>query len=141
MISLEVNNLYIPDLHDDFIMNKDLKLFQFINNDPVKAFYLGMYVVKWWDKLDKDQMYLHSKELRHNGPDHIAKYQEQIQYWSKKYEGEENIDMIDLAQFLINNIFYEKENDNIRVALHLGMVVGSKIESDDDGTDETGIKA
>lgn len=140
MISLEVDNLYIPDLHDDFIMNDKLKLFEFINKDPVKAFYLGMYVVKWWSKLDKDQMYLYSKELRHNGPDYISDYQEQITFWSKKYEGEENIDMINLAEYLLNNIFYKEEFDQIRLALHLGMIVGSKIELENDGTDETGIK-
>lgn len=140
MISLEVNQLYVPDLHDDFIMNENLKLFQFIDKDPIKAFYLGMYVTKWWDKLDKDQMYLHSKELRHNGPDYIAKYQDQIEYWSKKYDGEEDIDMIKLAEFLLNNIFYQEEDDQVRLALHLGMAIGSKIELENDGTDETGIK-
>lgn len=142
MISLEIDNLFVPDLHDDFIMNEKLKLFEFIEEDVKKAFYLGMYITKWWDSLDKNQQYLHSKELRHNGPDYISKYQEQIKFWSEKYKGEEDIDMIDLAQYLLNNIFYNDEFDKVRLALHLGMVVGTKIDlNDESDKGELGVKS
>lgn len=142
MLSLTIDNLFIPDLKDDFIMNKDKKLYDFIEGDPITAFYLGMYITNWWEFLDKEQQYLHSKLLRHNGPD-IVNYQSQIAHWSKNFEpdGTKEIDMFQLAEFILNNVIFEKEEDIIKLALHLGMVVGQKIDSD--GTEyngEFGIK-
>ena len=78
MISFAVDPRFIQDLEDDFMVNKDQTLYEFIGKDPIRAFYLGYNINKWFEHLDKYQKYLYSKQARHNKDD-LEKYQSQIQ--------------------------------------------------------------
>lgn len=127
MIDLTFNPLYALDLHDDVFCNYDLTLYQFLGKDPVRAFYLGMYMKQWFKELDQERQYLYSKQLRHNHED-ITKYQKQIQFWSERFSDDEEIDMFEFAEYLLNNMFWEEkteETDKVKLALFLG----SKIEN------------
>ena len=73
MISFKVDSNYIQDLEDDFVINEDKTLYEFIGNDPVRAFYLGLYISKWFSSIDRKQRYLYSKQARHNSDD-VKKY-------------------------------------------------------------------
>ena len=119
MISLKVNSKFLLDLRDDVFGNYDLKLYQFINNDPVIAFYFGIFIKKWFNELDQERQLLYSKALRHCDDD-LDKYKPQIEFWSKKYSNNEEIDLVDLVDFseyLLNNMFLDKESDIINLAL------------------------
>ena len=110
-------------------MNEDLTLYEFIDNDPVKAFYLGYNISKWFQHLDKKQKYLYSKQVRHNKDD-LEKYQTQIEFWTNKYvspEPETNIAM--LAEYIINNMFWEEETedlDKVKLAFFFGDIIATK---------------
>ena len=120
MIDLNVDNVYILDLQDDFIMNDSEDLYQFIDKDPVRAFYLGANVKDWFEKLDAKQQYLHSKLIRHNKDD-LQKYLEQVQFWSNKYSDEKEIDLKEDSEYILNNMFWDDEdNDPIKLAFFLG---------------------
>lgn len=128
MISLSVDSRYIADLEDDFVMNEDLTLYEFIGNDPVKAFYLGYKITKWFEYLDKSQKYLYSKEARHNR-DSLEKYQEQINFWTSKYKSSGEVDLICLSEYIINNMFYDEETedlDRVKLAFFFGDIIASK---------------
>ena len=137
MISFKVNTLFILDLRDDFLMNTSKKLYDFIGLDFVKAFHLGIHVTKWFDSLDRNQQYLHSKSLRHNQED-IQQYVDQMKYWSKIFPhslDDEQIDTIELSEYIFNNIIWissDVEKDQIKVALFLGMVIGKNTNIDDE---------
>lgn len=122
MISFDVDPRFIQDLEDDFMVNEDLTLYEFIDKDPVRAFYLGYNLTKWFKDIDRDQRYLYSKQARHNNDD-LEKYQDQIEYWSKKFPEEDEISMTELAEFIINNMFWEEkteELDRIKLAFFFG---------------------
>lgn len=124
MISFDVDTTFVLDLKDDFIMNETKNLYDFIEKNPIKAFYLGMYVNKWFEILDRKQQYLYSKQLRHN-KDNINYYLEQIKYWSTKFTSPE-VDMIHMSEFIYNNIIWNPDTediDKLKVALFLGMAV------------------
>lgn len=125
MISLSIDKNYIPDLHDDVFGNYDLNLYQFIDGDPVRAFYFGMCIKKWFNDLDQQRQLLYSKQLRHSS-DNLDKYKEQIEFWTKRFSEDEEVDMLDFSEYLLNNMFYDKEFDLINIALFLG----SKIENE-----------
>ena len=61
MISFAVDPRFIQDLEDDFMVNKDQTLYEFIGKDPIRAFYLGYNINKWFEHLDKYQKYLYYK--------------------------------------------------------------------------------
>lgn len=128
MVSFAVNSLFVLDLRDDFLMNNDSKLYEFLGKDPVKAFHLGIRVSKWFDLLDKKQQYLHSKSLRHNSED-VKKYVDQITYWAKKFpepSDDGNVNTIMLSEYVFNNLIWDEDEeiDKVKVALFLGMIVG-----------------
>ena len=129
MISFSVDPRYIQDLEDDFVMNEDLTLYEFIGKDPIKAFYLGYNIAKWFKYLDKRQKYLYSKKVRHNKDD-LEKYQEQIEFWANKYVSPEpKINMAMLAEYIINNMFWEEETedlDRIKLAFFFGETIATK---------------
>lgn len=139
MISFAVDSRYVLDLEDDFVMNETLTLYEFIGKDPVRAFYLGHNLHKWFKNIDKKQKYLYSKQARHNKDD-LEKYQSQIEYWSEKFPGEEDVSMIELAEFIINNMFWEEkteELDKVKLAFFFGMAVANtqeEIKSDGDSS-------
>lgn len=139
MISFAVDPRYIQDLEDDFIMNEDLTLYEFIGKDPVKAFYLGYNITEWFSYLDRKQKYLYSKQARHNKDD-LEKYKNQIEFWSKKYiSPEPNIDMTLLAEFIINNMFWEKETedlDKVKLAFFFGDTIATKERQQNQEKDE-----
>lgn len=139
MISFAVDPRYIQDLEDDFIMNEDLTLYEFIGKDPVKAFYLGYNITEWFDYLDRKQKYLYSKQARHNKDD-LEKYKNQIEFWSRKYVSPEpNIDMTLLAEFIINNMFWEKETedlDKVKLAFFFGDTIAKKESQQNQEKDE-----
>lgn len=138
-----VNQLYTMDLRDDFIMNYDKELYEFIDGDPVKAYHLGMYVTKWFDELSRDQQYLHSRDLRHINEE-TRSYSEQIQYWSKKFpsDDEQEVDLLEMCEYIYNNIIWLNDNyeDQIKVALFLGMITGQNMKEREGDTDEHSVK-
>ena len=129
MISFAIDPRYVQDLEDDFIMNEDRDLYKFINNDPVRAFYLGYNITKWFDYIDKKQKYLYSKQARHNKDD-LEKYQKQIEFWANKYKSPESeINMSTLAEFIINNMFWEEgteDLDRVKLAFFFGNTIAEK---------------
>lgn len=135
MISFIVDTLFVLDLRDDFIMNENDKLYDFIGLDPVKAFHLGIRVQKWFDLLDKKQQYLHSKLLRHN-KESIEQYSDQIKYWTNQFPSEEGqVDMIEMSEYLMDKIVWNsetEEQDKVRVALFLGMLIGQTNPDEED---------
>lgn len=124
MINLEVSNIYIDDLSDDFLMNETLNLYEFIDNDPVKAFYLGVKIGEWFEKLEPKQKYLYSKQVRHNNED-ISKYDKQIKFWTDKF-GKDECDLIELSEYIINNMIYDPETENsdkIKLSFFFGQCI------------------
>lgn len=122
MISFAVDTRFVQDLEDDFMVNEDLTLYEFIGKDPVKAFYLGLYMPKWFKGIDRKQRYLYSKQARHNKDD-LEKYSDQMEFWSKKFPKTGEIEMIELAEYIINNMFWEEkteEMDRIKMAFFFG---------------------
>jgi hypothetical protein len=130
-MNLQVSNIYVMDLRDDFLMNYDKGLYDFIDGDIVKAFYIGMYIDGWFKELERKQQYLHSKLLRHN-TEGLDEYLSQIKYWTKEYPATTNVDALDLSEYLMNNIVWREDHedeDKIRVAIFLGMAAGEGVRS------------
>lgn len=122
MISFAVDPRFVQDLEDDFMVNEDLTLYEFIGKDPVRAFYLGHNITKWFEDINRKQRYLYSKQARHNNDD-LEKYQDQIEYWTRKFPKEGEISMAELAEFIINNMFWEEkteELDRVKLAFFFG---------------------
>lgn len=133
MISFNVSPLFVLDLRDDFLMNSNEKLYEFIGKDPVKAFHLGIYVSKWFGLLDRKQQYLHSKSLRHIRED-IKPYLEQIKHWTSAFpqiNPEGQVNMIDFSEYVFSNMVWNPETedqDKVKVALFLGMTAGENVD-------------
>jgi hypothetical protein len=132
MISFSVDSRYTQDLEDDFVMNEDLTLYEFLEKDPVKAFYLGLNIKKWSDYLDKKQKYLYSKQVRHNSDD-IQVYQDQIEFWANRFNSSdsEQINMVELAEYILNNLFYNRKTetqDKVKLAFFFGNTVAKNEE-------------
>ena len=142
-MSLGTDQLYVLDLRDDFIMNYNDSLYEFIDYDPVKAFQLGIYVTKWFDELDKGQQYLHAKDLRHLNKD-IDLYNQQIQYWANKFsKPEEEVDLVEMCDYIYDNIIWfpeDEDRDRVKVALFLGMITGKNMKERDQDTDEVSVQ-
>ena len=119
MINLKVDKYYELDLYEDVIMNEDKKLYQFLDNDPVKSYYFGKNIKSWKDSLNDRQVYLYSKDLRRVDIN-IEKYIEQIKFWGNKLDPEEVVNIIEFHQYLLNNMFYLKDEDVLLVAIYLG---------------------
>lgn len=119
MVNLDVDKNYILDLHDDFFGNYSKGLYQFIDGDPVTAFYLGMNVNEWFKDLGQERQLLYSKQLRHSG-DNLSKYTKQIEFWYNKFPKDNQIDVIKLSEYILNNMFWEQDSDIINMALFLG---------------------
>ena len=122
MISLTVDTIFVLDLKDDFLMNRSEKLLDFIGNDVQRAYYLGLYMKKWFDLLERDSQYLHSKTLRHAGEE-VEEYLPQLEYWINKYpkDAKEEVDPTEIAEYILNNIILFNEKDIIKLALFLGL--------------------
>ena len=139
LIDFKVDTRFIQDLEDDFIMNEDLNLYEFIGKDPIKAFYLGVNIPKWVEFLDKKQKYLYSKLVRHNKDD-IEKYQSQIEYWSDKFPKQEQVSMVELSEYILNNVFWDpktEEMDRIKMAFFFGYTIGlQQLKDSDEQTDD-----
>ena len=127
MISLSIDKNYIPDLHDDFFGNYDKNLYQFINGDPIRAFYLGMYITEWFKQLSQERQLLYSKQLRHSS-DNLNEYTNQVKFWTDKFSNSEEINMIDFSEYLLNNMFWNNDYDIINMALFLGNKIENKNE-------------
>ena len=119
MINLKVDKYYELDLYEDVIMNEDKKLYQFLDNDPVKSYYFGKNIKSWKDSLNDKQVYLYSKDLRRVDIN-IEKYIEQIKFWGSKLDPEEVVNIIEFHQYLLNNMLYLKDEDVLLVAIYLG---------------------
>lgn len=123
MIDLTVTKDFIYDLKDDFIMNDKKDLYQFINGDLVKAFYLGINIDNWFQDLPNEKKYLYSKQIRHN-KDNLEKYQKQLEFWTNKFPSKtDKIDLVDLSEYILNNMIYEDNSDEINLAFSLGKLV------------------
>lgn len=134
MLKFNVDELYVLDLRDDFVMNRTQKLYEFLGQDPVKAYQLGICIEKWFKDLDSEQQYLHAKSLRHIKED-LKSYLNQMNYWTHEFPGfaEDEVNMLDLSAFVYNNIIWDPETedtDRIKLALFLGMVTGRSINKD-----------
>lgn len=130
MISFEVDSCYEQDLEDDFVMNKDLTLYKFIGGDPVKAFYLGLNIKKWFEYIDREQRFLYSKDARHNKDD-LEKYQNQVSYWVNRFNSdlEEEVNLAELSEFVMNNMIWEEDTediDKVKMAFFFGDLIASK---------------
>ena len=130
-ISLKVDSNYCPDLHDDFVMNYDYDLYEFTEDDPVRAFYLGVHIQEWFPELEKEQKYLYSKQLRHI-KDNLDT--EQIEYWIHKFSDSEEIELAEMSEYVINNMFYTEEIDRINLALFFGDLVARQ-KKDEESND------
>lgn len=138
MISFAVDPRFIQDLEDDFMVNEDLTLYEFIGKDPVRAFYLGHNITKWFKDINRNQKYLYSKQARHNNDD-LEKYQVQIEYWTKKFPKEGEISMVELAEFIINNMFWEEkteELDRVKLAFFFGDTIAKAQEQEEKAKDD-----
>lgn len=130
MISLTVDQKFVDDLRDDFVINETENLYKFLNGDPVKAFYLGLNVTEWFEELDKKQQYLHSKQIRHN-IDEIKKYQSQIEFWTKRYP-EEEASFLEISEYILNNMIIEKDSeelDLVKIAFSFGITISQQENS------------
>lgn len=129
MIDLKIDPRLIDDLHDDFVINTELTLYEFLGKDPVKAFYLGLNFSKWFETLDKEQKYLYSKQIRHNIDD-LEKYQTQIKYWSDQFSNKkDDVPMVELSEYIINNMFWDSKTedlDRVKLALFFGLTIDTK---------------
>lgn len=142
MIKFKVDKYFVPDLRDDFVMNDDYTLYEFIDGECDTAFWLGMYIDEWWDELTKDQKYLYSKQNRHND-EYAEPYKKQIDYWVQKFaslpDSGEEIDLIDLAEYVINNIILLDEDDLIPLCYFLGQTTGvaqERLEQSEEAKEE-----
>lgn len=138
MISFAIDPRFIQDLEDDFMVNEDLTLYEFIGKDPVRAFYLGHNITKWFKDINRNQKYLYSKQARHNNDD-LEKYQVQIEYWTKKFPKEGEISMVELAEFIINNMFWEEkteELDRVKLAFFFGDTIAKAQEQEEKAKDD-----
>lgn len=125
MIDLTVTKNFIYDLKDDFTMNDKKDLYQFINGDLVKAFYLGINIDDWFQDLPNEKKYLYSKQIRHN-KDNLEKYQKQLEFWTSKFPSKtDKIDLVDLSEYILNNMIYEDNSDEINLAFSLGKLVNN----------------
>lgn len=134
MISFAVDPRFVQDLEDDFMVNEDLTLYEFIGKDPVRAFYLGHNITKWFKDINREQRYLYSKQARHNNDD-LEKYQDQIEYWTRKFPKEGEISMAELAEFVINNMFWEEkteELDRVKLAFFFGDAIAKAQEQEEE---------
>lgn len=134
MISFAVDPRFVQDLEDDFMVNEDLTLYEFIGKDPVRAFYLGHNITKWFKDINRKQRYLYSKQARHNNDD-LEKYQNQIEYWTRKFPKEGEISMAELAEFVINNMFWEEkteELDRVKLAFFFGDAIAKAQEQEEE---------
>lgn len=138
MISFAVDPRFVQDLEDDFMVNEYLTLYEFIGKDPVRAFYLGHNITKWFKDINRKQRYLYSKQARHNNDD-LEKYQDQIEYWTRKFPKEGEISMAELAEFIINNMFWEEkteELDRVKLAFFFGDTIAKAQEQDEEAKDD-----
>lgn len=133
MYSLEVDENFVPDLRDDFVMNDEKDLYEFIGGNVVSAFYLGYNIEEWFQELDREQKYLYSKQIRHC-KEEIEDYKDQIEFWTNKFsKDEEEIDLGELAEYIINNIFIDSNSDLVKIAFFFGRLISiqnNKQESD-----------
>lgn len=126
MIDLTVTKDFIYDLKDDFTMNDKKDLYQFIDGDLVKAFYLGINIEDWFQDLPNEKKYLYSKQIRHN-KDNLEKYQKQLEFWTNKFPSKtDEIDLVDLSEYILNNMIYEDNSDEINLAFSLGKLVNNE---------------
>lgn len=132
MISFAVDPRFVQDLEDDFMVNEDLTLYEFIDGDPIRAFYLGLNISKWFKDISRNQRYLYSKQARHNKDD-LEKYSTQIEFWSKKFPETGEIDLVKLAEFIINRMFWEEKTeiiDKVKMAFFFGDAIFTKQEEE-----------
>ena len=129
MISFAVDPRFIQDLEDDFMVNRDKTMYQFIGRDPIRAFYLGLHIQEWFEGIDRDQRYLYSKQARHNKDD-LQKYQNQISFWGEKFPSQDGeVNMAELAEFIYNNMFWDEETeetDKIKLAFFFGDMIANQ---------------
>jgi hypothetical protein len=123
MIDFDITKVDILDIRDDFLMNEVYHLYEFCNNDPTIAFWLGYYITEWFEELSKEQQYLYTKELRHN-EEILIDYQNQVRYWldrfTEKNNVEDDVPLLPFLKYLFENIFLLNEEDIIPLAVHYG---------------------
>lgn len=134
MISFAVDPRFVQDLEDDFMVNEDLTLYEFIGKDPVRAFYLGYNLAKWFKDINRNKRYLYSKQARHNKDD-LEKYESQIEFWSRKFPKKGEISMVELAEYIINNMFWEEKTediDRVKLAFFFGDTIATSQSAEEE---------
>lgn len=116
------------------MVNEDLTLYEFIGKDPVRAFYLGYNLAKWFKDINRNQRYLYSKQTRHNKDD-LEKYESQIEFWSRKFPKKGEISMVELAEYIINNMFWEEKTediDRVKLAFFFGDTIATSQSAEEE---------
>lgn len=139
-VSLAVDEFFVADLEDDFMMNETLNLYEFIGKDPARAFYLGLYITDWFKGITKSQRYLYSKQARHN-KEVAIKYSKQLDFWYNKFPGENDAElkMVKLAEFVLSNMFWDEgqeDIDRIKLAFFFGDAINQAVEQEDKNVEE-----
>lgn len=124
---LNYTELEIRDLYEDFYLNETFDLYEFIDGDVNTAFYLGANISDWLQDLPKEKQYLYTKQARHNF-EYISDYNEQYEYWYKKAidtlsNKDHEVDLIEVSNYILNNLILEDESLIINFAFLLGNVV------------------
>lgn len=131
MIDFEVGEIFILDLKDDFVMNTEYDLYEFINGDPITAFWLGYHIKEWFEKIEPEQQYLYSKQIRHNRED-LEKYLDQIKFWTNKYDSEgKEVELQKLSEYIMNNMFWDEkteELDKVKLAFFFGQNIRLQVD-------------
>ena len=115
MLNLEVTKLFILDLEEDFVRNKNVELYDFIKDDIVKAFWLGYHFNEWFQKLENEKPYLYSKQSRHI-IDYVDPYESQIHYWLDKL-GTQELTLESVA-YVLDNLILENEEDLDKISFY-----------------------
>ena len=127
MKSFEINIIELSDLYDDFMINEKKDLYTFLGPDYVRAFNLGLRLKLWFPLLERKQKHLYSFQIRHTR-ELIESYINQILYWTNQYEDKGDVNIIDISNFIFDNMIWNNEEDQVKVALYLGMVMGDKVD-------------
>lgn len=124
MKKIEFDEVFLADLKDDFELagkgEREFSIYNFIGKDLSRAFGVGYGVKDWglWVPVTA------RKELRHM-TDGMEKYDPQLQWVSSKWV-EESSELSEYIDFVLSNMFFDNEEDMIKVAVLLGNTIREK---------------
>ena len=108
------------DVYDNFFINEENTLWEFIEEDVPAAFYLGVHFDKWFNELkEPKKQYLYSIDARHCNDD-LADYQDQVSFWASRFAKQnksKEVDMIEWSEYILNNMIFQPEDKELIVNL------------------------